>query len=373
MLIDHIHFYVKDARKTCRFLEQKMGFQSLSQKRNADTYSEVMTNHDYIFFVISSPLSSLSPVYRYLKDHASGVIDIAFQVNSIDKILQQSSREKLTILDAPKTYWLNAEKIKIAKVKGWHSLEHTLVENTTNLPSCLLFPHLEIVPYFPNIINPEKEETQSNIKPLWYNNLATIDHLVLNVAKGELTQAAQFYNTVFGFEYQENFKIKTPYSGLYSEVFRSPQNHFYFNINEPTSANSQIQQFIDYNGGSGLQHIALTSTNIINTVTQMRRRGLAFLPVSPHYYIHLKQGKRQGFIPHLSQQEWQAIEKQKILVDFDQQIPDSLLMQIFTQVMFNKPTFFFEFIERRKQAQGFGEGNFQTLFELIEKEQMESV
>lgn len=104
----------------------------------------------------------------------------------------------------------------------------------------------------------------------------------------------------------------------------------------------------------------------------MRQHGLSFLSVSSLYYQYLKQGKRQGFIPSLQQEEWQGIEEEGILVDFDKRKPDSLLMQIFTQFIFDEATFFFECIERRKQAKGFGEGNFQTLFELIEQKQVSS-
>lgn len=369
MFIDHIHFYVQDALKTRNWLGEKMGFRHLSQIKDKHTHREILTNFASIFFVISSPLNHSSPVYSYLSHHPSGIVDIAFRVHDIESIYQQILSDKLTVIKPIQTYALRDKKFKFTKIKGWHQLEHTLLENNTLIPSCLLLyqrqqPEIIIAETEKYWLNKNKFDTNIN------NYLTEIDHLVLNVAKGDLGKAARFYENIFGFKYQKNYRINTNYSGLYSEVFLSPNNNFYLNINEPTSPTSQIQEFIDFNGGAGIQHIALKSTNIIKTVTEMRNRGLSFLPMSKTYYRLLKQQGRNGLIPNLTQPEWQAIEKLKILVDFQPQFPESLLMQIFSKPIFNEPTFFFELIERRKQARGFGEGNFQALFELLEKEQI---
>lgn len=373
MFIDHIHFYVKDAIRTRDYLIEKMGFQQLERVTNYHTHSEIISNQGSIFFVVSSPINTLSPVYNYLKSHASGIADVAFRVKNIESILNKIPSKITTIIKPPKTYLLGQKQITIAKIKGWNSLEHTLIENRTNIPFCLLFPNLKFKSDKKNIVVSEQENHWLNKSKLGLKvgeSLTAIDHLVLNVAKGELVKAAQFYQTILGFKYQQHFQIKTNYSGLYSQVLLAPKNDFYFNINEPTSATSQIQQFIDYNGGSGIQHIALKSTNIIDTVTQMRHRGLCFLPVQRNYYNFLKKEGRNGLTFKLTEEEWKAIETQHILVDFDTKTPESLLMQIFTKPIFNEPTFFFELIERRQQARGFGEGNFQALFEIMEKEQI---
>ena len=139
-----------------------------------------------------------------------------------------------------------------------------------------------------------------------------------------------------------------------------------FNINEPTSSNSQIQEFIDLNGGSGIQHIALRSQNLIQDVASMQQEDVAFLNIPQSYYEQL------DTTLNLTQEEWEAIANQQILVERDRLNPQSLLMQIFTQPIFEQPTFFLEFIERRQQAQGFGQGNFKELFAAVEREQTKS-
>jgi 4-hydroxyphenylpyruvate dioxygenase len=155
---------------------------------------------------------------------------------------------------------------------------------------------------------------------------------------------------------------------LYSEALISPNRQVQFNVNEPTSANSQIQGFLDTNNGSGIQHLALKSINILQTVKEMRYKGLSFLSMPKTYYTKLKQDGINGLIPDLTSEEWNSIESQQILVDCHPSKPESLLMQTFTKSIFADKTFFFEIIERRNQAMGFGEGNFQELFEAIERE-----
>jgi 4-hydroxyphenylpyruvate dioxygenase len=137
-------------------------------------------------------------------------------------------------------------------------------------------------------------------------------------------------------------------------------------INQPTSANSQIQEFLEVNRGPGVQHIALQTPNIVDAIAYLRQRGLPFLQVPRTYYTQLLH--RQGL--QLSEAEIQEIAAQQILVDWEENSPEALLLQIFTQPIFEQPTFFFELIERRLQARGFGEGNFRALFEAIEREQM---
>lgn len=367
MLINHLHFYVENATKTRDWFIQKMGFKSVDKIINEHTHTEIINFNNSIFLLISSAVNSTSPVYSYLNNFTSGVADVAFQVNNIDFIVKKLSTFKNHILNYPDTYFFPEGKLKIAKIKGFNSLEHTLIENNTNIPFCYLLPQLK-TNFDSNLNNRDDYKYNQSRSSNENNSIQSFDHVVLNVARGKITEAVEFYCQLFGFKIWQQFNIKTDTSGLYSQALIAPNNNFYFNINEPTSDNSQIQEFIDFNGGSGIQHIALKSINILDTVAEMRRRGLDFLPISNSYYTKLKKYGRNGIIPHLTSLEWQEIEKQKILVDFEQQNPESLLMQIFTKPIFNQPTFFFELIERRKQAQGFGEGNFRALFELIEKE-----
>ena len=270
---------------------------------------------------------------------------------------------KVKLLQPLQTYSSDRGKVKWAKIAGSDCLQHTLSENPTDIPFWYFLFNTK-----PKILSARQYlvPTKINSEP----NIFDIDHLVLNVAADELKQAVIWYKNLFGFKIQQTFKIQTKRSGLYSEALIDPSGQIQFNINEPTSPNSQIQEFLDINHGSGIQHIALRSTNILQTVAKMRSRGTAFLSVPTSYYRQLQKRYRNRSIPSLADWEWQAIESQQVLVDWHQEKPESLLMQIFTQPIFDRPTFFWELIERRKQAQGFGEANFQALFEAVEREQV---
>ncbi len=183
---------------------------------------------------------------------------------------------------------------------------------------------------------------------------------------GDLERAVAWYEEVLDFQPQQAFKIKTDRSALHSRVMLSRNGGVQLPINEPASAHSQIQEFLDVNGGAGVQHIALQTPNIVDAIALFRACGLSLLPVPQTYYSQLKQRKK---LP-LSTLELEALARQEILVDWKEDTKKAVLLQIFTQPIFTQPTFFFEFIERRFQAQGFGEGNFQALFEAIEKEQI---
>ena len=193
-----------------------------------------------------------------------------------------------------------------------------------------------------------------------------IDHIVLNVAVGDLEPAVAWYEKILGFRSQQAFTIQTDRSALHSQVMVSSNSCVQFPIDQPASPNSQIQEFLDLNRGAGIQHIALKTSNIVEAIAQFRARGVSFLPVPPAYYTQLQE--RLG-IP-ISADELQSIAQQQILVDWQYPAPNALLLQTFTQPIFPQPTFFFEIIERRSQAMGFGEGNFRALFEAIEREQM---
>ena len=329
MNIDRVHFYVKDAIQTKDWLIDKIGFQAVYSNNNGHTQTEAIV-YNSVFFLISSPLNSSSPVAGYLNSHPPGVVDIAFRVEDINSTVATAERLGVEVLQYPEI------GVKQAKIAGWGSLQHTVIET-----------------------DEEQDETYSN-----QIGIVDIDHIVLNVPVGQLTKAVDFYRALFGLEIQQTFKIQTARSGLYSQALVDSSGQVQFNINEPTSPTSQIQEFLDINKGAGIQHLALRSPDLINAVARMRDRDVTFLTVPETYYSQLER------LGNISELEWLAIKRQQILVDYDRTTPESLLMQIFTQPIFDKPTFFLEFIERRKDAKGFGKGNFQALFEAVEKEQV---
>jgi 4-hydroxyphenylpyruvate dioxygenase len=347
MKIDRIHFYTSDAAKTKDWFIRKIGFNAISNYKSKHTHTEVISLNSACL-VFSSPLTQSSPVAKYLNNHPSGVADIAFRVKDLQSILNRASSLGLEILQ-PLSTQLPQGGWKQAKIQGWNSLQHTLIEDPENADNCCLFSPK---------IKPDSTVNHCN------SQLTKIDHVVLNVAAGKLNSAVELYQNLFGFKIQQSFNIQTSRSGLSSQALMDDSGEIQFNINEPTSNNSQIQEFIDFNGGSGIQHLALRSPNLIADVERMQRNNLTFLNIPQTYYDQI-----QPKI-NLSPQEWQAIARSQILVDRDHTNPQALLMQIFTQPIFEQPTFFLEFIERRQQAKGFGQGNFKALFEAVEREQI---
>ncbi|MBI3468870.1 MAG: 4-hydroxyphenylpyruvate dioxygenase, partial [Planctomycetes bacterium] len=194
------------------------------------------------------------------------------------------------------------------------------------------------------------------------STFAIIDHMVANVANGEMDKYVEFYERVFGFKLTRHFDIRTKRSALMSKVMTAQHSYIQLPINEPSTKNSQIQEFLDANRGPGIQHMALLTKSIIPTIDDLRRRGVEFLYVPDEYYEAAPQ--RVGQIA----EPFDELHRLRILVDRDG--PDGYLLQLFTRAIFPEPTLFFEVIQRHGNARGFGEGNFRALFEAIEREQM---
>ena len=355
MKIAYIHFYVEDIRRSRNWFIETMGFSFLGQSINAHTITEIVGING-ILFLLSAPLTETSPVASYLKKHPPGVADIAFKIKDFDLFSEKLVGLGVEILEND---FISLKNLRMIKIKGWGNLEHTLIESQDNSDNPLGFSFNNKT--FLSTNNP------SNLK----SHITGIDHVVLNVPRLQLKSAVAWYQKIFNFQVQQLFTIKTPNSGLYSEALIDPSHQIQFNINEPTSANSQIQEFLDLNLGSGIQHIALKTNDILQTIQQMRNLGLTFLEIPPSYYQKLDQQYRPKILSFLKNEQWQQLKQEQILLDFPAQNPQSLLMQIFSQPIFEKPTFFFEFIERRDNAEGFGEGNFLALFEAMETEQRE--
>ena len=345
MQIDSVRLYVIDAVKTSNWFTHYLGFQVIDTYQDEYTYSEVV-GHNSIYFIISSARSQNSPVASYLKSHPEGIVDVTFRVDNLASILEQANKLKIQILQPLQQ--LNS--VSYARISGWDCLEHGLIESPAQ-------NHYYFLPNWSIKILPKRLHPKSRF--------TNIDHIVLNVPRGELDQAVAYYQALFDFQIQQTFKIQSKLSGLYSKALVDSSRQVQFNINEPTSANSQIQEFIELNGGAGIQHLALRSPNIISTVAQLRSLGVNFLPIAPAYYQNLRQTMDRDSVVDLAT-ELSAIAQQGILVDWHQDSSQSLLMQIFTQPILNQPTFFLELIERRQGARGFGAGNFRALYEAVE-------
>ncbi len=345
MEIECIHFYVVDATQMRDLLIEKMGLQVLGdaittrlEKRVNEHTIEYLVGNSHLLFSISSPLNSASPVADYLQRHPSGVKDISFRVSDLDLIRQKINNLGIKILAASS---VDSDELPWLRIQGWGSIEHTIIQASSVLVDSTKFDLNE--------------------------SIIGIDHLVLNVAAGELAAAATWYQNLFDFHVQQIFDIQTDRSGLTSKALVSSCGKIRFNINEPSSSNSQIQEFLDLNRGAGIQHIALATNHILQTIDRMQQQKLAFLSIAKTYYTQLRIRAKAAENLSLNDDEWQKLESLQILIDWSDAANEALLLQIFTQPIFEAPTFFFEVIERRNRAQGFGQGNFQALFEAIEQ------
>ncbi|HEY9738065.1 MAG TPA: 4-hydroxyphenylpyruvate dioxygenase [Trichocoleus sp.] len=368
MDIDHLHFYVDDGVAWREWFVRYCGCRRIVTWQSDQVHRSLLSL-GRVPLLLTSPLPGGpnqpedcredSAVAAYLNQHPNGVGDVAFRVRdlgaAVDRVLRQGGQLRQPV----QTVTRPEGSFRWCQIQGWGSLRHTLIER--HGPWYLL-PWVPAVP------------AQSLDGADDADSLVAIDHAVLNVALGDLEQAAAWYEAMLGFERQQRFVIKTPRSGLQSYVLSHPEGQAQIPINEPGTANSQVQEFLTHNRGAGIQHVALQTTNIVATVRRLRQRGLNFLAVPPTYY----EGLNQRALELQAEIDLSSLQCQEILADWSAGLPQSCLLQTFTQPIFGLPTFFFEVIERQrfwqggtlKQAQGFGEGNFQALFEAIEREQI---
>jgi 4-hydroxyphenylpyruvate dioxygenase len=419
MQIDRLHFYLENAIKWRDWFVAVMGFQAIASYQRGETHTEVVASgsNEEIKFVLSSPLTRSSPVAKYLDKHPPGVADITFAVEELQTVMDKAIAAGATILEPIKQKKYKDGYVRWSKISNNVSFCHTLVERQGKTVGYSSEPKLQSASKLKNITQRQSPLRGSAKERKEKVFLRDIDHLVLNVPAGELEATANWYEQAFGFIKKQTFTINTQQSGLYSQVMVHPVSGIQLPINEPLSSNSQIQEFLDLNGGAGIQHIALKTNNITKVTQKLRQAGLSFLSVPSCYY---EQIAFKGTKFNLSAQKWQEIVEQEVLVDFSSALPkgsasqsatatteglaqrtrtkranlsakqpaqrlgeaeiafaeedrdDSpipFILQIFTEPIFAQPTFFFELIERRYQAQGFGEGNFRALFKAIEQEQ----
>jgi 4-hydroxyphenylpyruvate dioxygenase len=352
MNIAHIHFYVENASTWRNWFTQTLGFQPIDSFASVHTQTEVIQS-DRVRFLLSSAKTPESPVFAYLQAHPPGVADVAFRVADLDGAIAQATAAGTQLTRSPYELEQPEGYLKAAQIQGWGDVRHTLVQDRV------------------------QDRVQNSAEPQGIEAIPMpleIDHVVLNVEQGNLGRAIDWYEKAFGFQRRQAFAIQTERSGLCSQVLIHPAGNAQLPINEPASSGSQIQEFLDFNRGAGIQHIALRTSGIVEAIARLRHQGLAFLAVPSRYYEQLRQ--RPGF--PLTEVELAAIAAQEVLVDWQSDRPQAVLLQTFTQPIFSQPTFFFELIERRwywwnqqqQQAQGFGEGNFRALFEAIEQEQL---
>jgi 4-hydroxyphenylpyruvate dioxygenase len=342
--IDHIEFYVDDADQWRDFFVDKYG---MTARAYGDTTTGLAGRRAHVVgqgrvnFVVSEPQGDGAEaefLRHHLDVHGCGVRDVAMRVRDARHAFTEAQRRGAHAVRALE----ETAEVAHAAIAAYGDTIHSLVERRG---------HGVFLPGFRNV--PGGIEDRDI-------NFAMIDHVVANVERME--EWVRFYEDVFGFDLFMHFDINTGRSALMSKVVSSTDGWVKMPINEPSSANSQIQEFLDQYRGPGVQHIALLTPDIVATVEEMRRMGQAFLEVPDSYYDASFE-ERVGVI----QEDKEQLRRLRILVDRDNE--DGYLLQLFTRCVFTRPTLFFEVIQRRGRAVGFGEGNFRALFEAIEREQ----
>jgi 4-hydroxyphenylpyruvate dioxygenase len=348
--IDHIEFWVGNARATAAFFASCYGFEIVAyagpETGVADRVSYVLAQGD-IRFVVTAGIVPSSPIVAHVAAHGDGVHDVAFLVDNAAAAFGAVTARGATGVVAPHVVSDASGRIVRASVATYGETRHSFIEREDYLG--LFAPGYE-APALAQPVGPAV-------------GLTKIDHVVGNVELGNLEHWVDFYARVFGFEQMVHFDdetISTEYSALMSTVVWDGSK-VVLPINEPAEGRrkSQIEEYLDWYGGPGVQHIALRTDDIVATVRALRDRGVRFLRVPAEYYDDAKIRMAGIDLP------WEALADLGILADRDQ---EGYLLQVFTENMGDRPTLFFEIIQR-EGARGFGAGNFKALFEAIEREQ----
>jgi 4-hydroxyphenylpyruvate dioxygenase len=303
-------------------------------------------------FVLNGPVEPNSPLVKTLAEHGDGISDIALQVPDVDRCIAHAREVGATIVDEPHELSDEHGTVRVATLAAYGDTRHTLIDRSRYDG-----------PYLPGYI----ERTSGYVKPEGAKRVfQAVDHVVGNVELGKMDEWVEFYNRVMGFTNMAEFvgdDIATEYSALMSKVVASGNHRVKFPLNEPAvgKKKSQIDEYLEYYQGAGPQHVALATNDILRTVDELRGRGVEFLATPATYYEDPELRARIGEV----RVPIDELQKRGILVDRDE---DGYLLQIFTKPVGDRPTVFFEFIERHGSL-GFGKGNFQALFEAIEREQ----
>jgi 4-hydroxyphenylpyruvate dioxygenase len=301
-------------------------------------------------FVVIGAVDPASPYADHHRVHGDGVVDLALEVPDVDKCIARARAQGATILEEPNDVSDEHGTIRRAAIAAYGETRHTLIDRSRY--SGVYLPGF--VAQASTMTMPEKRLFQA------------VDHCVGNVEFGRMDEWVDFYNRVMGFVNMAEFvgdDIATEYSALMSKVVANGNHRVKFPLNEPSPGKrkSQIDEYLDFYAGPGCQHIALATNDILSTVDEMRRRGVEFLDSPDSYYDDAELRARIGEV----RVPVEELKSRGILVDRDE---DGYLLQIFTKPVGDRPTVFFELIERHGSL-GFGKGNFKALFEAIEREQ----
>lgn len=348
--VDYIEHYVSNARQAAHFYITVFGFElkayaglETGVRDRASYYLE----QENIRFVLTAPLNSNSPISKFVHQHGDGVKDIAMMVEDVDRAFNESVKRGAVAVQEPHNLTDDNGTVRKAAIKTYGDVIHSFIDRSG-------YNGIFLPGYQP-------KESPIKAKPV---GVQFVDHCVGNVELGKMEDWVDFYRDVLGFTQYISFDdkaISTEYSALMSRVMAGGRGMIKFPINEPAQGKkkSQIDEFLDFFEGPGVQHVAMLTGDIIATVTELQKRGIEFLKVPTTYYQELE--NRVGKI----EEPIDKLAELGILVDNDD---EGYLLQIFSKPVVDRPTLFYEIIQR-KGARGFGAGNFKALFEAIEREQ----
>lgn len=347
---DHIEFYVGNARQAAYFYRAAFGMALVAyagpETGRRDRASYVL-QQGKVRFVLTTALRSDSEIAEHVHRHGDGVRAIALWVDDARSAWLETTSRGAKSVQEPTEVSDEDGHVVVASIAAYGDTVHTFVERKDYHGA--FFPGYQAV-------------TEDPIaRPV---GLLHVDHIVGNVGWNAMNEWVDFYSKVMGFSLYQHFDdsdISTEYSALMSKVMANSTGYVKFPINEPAEGRrkSQIEEYLDFYGGPGVQHMALATNDIVSTVTQMQAQGVSFLTVPHSYYADLQ--ARIGTID----EPIEELERLGILVDRDD---EGYMLQIFTRPVEDRPTVFYEIIQR-KGSRSFGKGNFKALFEAIEREQ----
>jgi 4-hydroxyphenylpyruvate dioxygenase len=352
---DYVEFYVGNAKQAAHFYKTAFGFQSYAYKGletgSKDAVSYVL-KQDKIKLVLTTPLTSKSIINDHIVKHGDGVKVIALWVDDARKAYKETtSRGATSYLEPTVETDEDGELIK-AGIYTYGETVHMFIERKN----------------YHGIFMPGFQEWKTDYNPPT-SGLKYIDHMVGNVGWNQMDVWVKWYEDVMGFENFLSFddkQIHTEYSALMSKVMSNGNGRIKFPINEPAEGKkrSQIEEYLDFYEGAGVQHIAVATNDIVKTVSQLKSKGVEFLSTPPEEYYSAVPGRLEEF-SHELREDIEKLKALGIMIDADE---EGYLLQIFTKPIEDRPTLFFEIIQRMG-AKGFGAGNFKALFESIEREQ----
>jgi len=347
---DHIEFYVGNARQAAEFYQHCMGFQLVAYagpETGVRDRASYVLQQNKIRFVLTTSLRNDTDIAAHVYKHGDGVKVLALWVDDARKSFQETTSRGAVPAQEPRVMNDEFGEVVVASIRTYGDTIHTFVERKNYRG-----------PFLPGY---KARKSAYNAQS---TGLKYVDHCVGNVELGKMNEWVRFYEDVMGFKLLITFDdndISTEYSALMSKVVSNGNGFIKFPINEPAKGKkkSQIEEYLEFYQGAGVQHIAIATDDILFTVGELRKRGMEFLYVPDTYYEDVMD--RVGTI----QEDLKELKKMNILIDRDE---EGYLLQIFSKPVQDRPTLFFEIIERNG-AKSFGKGNFKALFESIEREQ----